>query len=154
MFRRALIVCWAWLACLAITPVMAQDEPPGVLLTQALAVESDALRFPADAAAASITLPDDWSQSRPRYDGSVWYRTRFDLPAGDTGAELLALYIERACTNVEVLLNGERIFSGGRMREPLTRNSSARSWSRCRRRCSRRRATCSTCAWRAPRCGM
>ena len=122
MFCRALIVCWALLASFAITPAAAQDAPPGFTLTQALAVESEALRFPADGTATPITLPDDWAQSRPRYDGSVWYRVRFDLPVGETGAELMALYIERVCTNVEVLLNGERIFSGGRMLEPLTRN--------------------------------
>ncbi len=122
MLLRALLVHWALLACLAITPAMAQEAPSAFTLTQALAVESDALRFPADAAAVPTTLPDDWAHSRPRHDGSVWYRLRFDLPAGEDGAELMALYIERACTNVEVLLNGERIFSGGRMREPVTRN--------------------------------
>ena len=36
--------------------------------------------------------------------------------------ELLALYIERACSNLDVHLKGHRIYRGGHMREPLTRN--------------------------------
>lgn len=126
MLWRVLILCGAWLAGLALLPAAAQAAPsqPATMLTltEALAVESGALRFPADAAARPVPLPDDWARSRPRYEGSVWYRATFDLPGAEQGAELMALYIERVCTNVEVLLNGERIFSGGRMSEPFTRN--------------------------------
>jgi len=120
MFARALIVCWAFVLGMAIVPAAASAAP--VALTEALVVESDALRFPADAAATPTALPDDWSMSRPQHDGSVWYRVNVDLPEGTPASELMALYIARVCTNVEVLLNGERVFSGGSMREPLTRN--------------------------------
>ena len=72
--------------------------------------------------ALAVTLPDDWSVTRPRFEGSVWYRTGFDRPAGVGPGELMALYIERVCSNLEVTLNGQRIFSGGRMGEPVTRN--------------------------------
>jgi signal transduction histidine kinase len=69
-----------------------------------------------------VSLPDDWSATRPRFEGSVWYRTGFDRPAGVDSHELMALYVERACSNLEVYLNGERVFAGGRMSEPVTRN--------------------------------
>jgi two-component system sensor histidine kinase UhpB len=69
-----------------------------------------------------VSLPDDWAVTRPRFEGSVWYRTGFDRPAGADSRELMALSIERICSNAEVYLNGERIFSGGRMGEPVTRN--------------------------------
>ena len=57
-------------------------EPPAPVRTvsQALAVASDSPRFPADASATLQALPDDWSQSRPGYEGSVWYRVSFDAP--------------------------------------------------------------------------
>jgi len=74
------------------------------------------------AATAPVRLPDDWAETRPRFEGSVWYRASFDRPAGAEAHELMALYIERVCSNAEVYLNGQRIFSGGRMSEPVTRN--------------------------------
>lgn len=92
------------------------------LITSADAVASDAAAFPGELPAAPVALPDEWARSRPHVDGSVWYRTRFDLPAATTPDELLALYVERACSNVEGFLNGHRIFSAGRMSEPVTRN--------------------------------
>jgi two-component system, NarL family, sensor histidine kinase UhpB len=42
--------------------------------------------------------------------------------AGPAGEDLLAVYVQRACTNLEVRVNGELIGSGGRMEPPLTRN--------------------------------
>lgn len=79
---------------------------------------------PASFAAATppVHLPDDWAETHPRFEGSVWYRANFDRPAGAEAHELMALYIERVCSNAEVSLNGQRIFNGGRMSEPVTRN--------------------------------
>ena len=51
-----------------------------VVLSQAIAVASDDDGFPSDAAATAQSLPDDWSISRPGYEGSVWYRLVFDAP--------------------------------------------------------------------------
>jgi two-component system sensor histidine kinase UhpB len=72
--------------------------------------------------ASTVTLPDDWSNTRPRFEGPVVYRVNFDRPARAEAHELLALYVERVCSNLDVSLNGERIFSGGHMTEPVTRN--------------------------------
>ncbi|MBC8055785.1 MAG: histidine kinase, partial [Rhizobiales bacterium] len=69
-----------------------------------------------------VTLPDDWAVTRPRFEGSVWYRTGFDRPVGVDSNELMALYIERVCSNAEVYVNGHRVYVGGRMGEPVTRN--------------------------------
>lgn len=91
-------------------------------LTSVQAVPSDAAHFPVDTPAVTTALPDEWAQSRPDHDGSVWYRARFNAPGVAGSDELLALYIERACSNLDVHLNGYRIYSGGRMHEPLTRN--------------------------------
>src|SRR3954452_13060108 len=36
-----------------------------------------------------VKLPDDWAETRPRFDGSVWYAVTFDRPAGMDSQELL-----------------------------------------------------------------
>ena len=102
-------------------PAFALDAGTRVI-DEAMSVVSGDRRFPAGEAAARITLPDDWAVSRPGFAGSVWYRTRFRLEESTGPEDLLALYIERACSNVQVHLNGALIFIGGRMVEPVTRN--------------------------------
>lgn len=92
-----------------------------VLVTQAYAVASSAPRFPAHESVQMVELPDDWSRTRPRYDGTVWYRVQFDRP-GDMGADLLALYVGRACTNLDVVLNGSLIYNGGGATAPRARH--------------------------------
>ena len=121
-FRRA------WLASLLVALLTAAAAPafalePGTrVIDEATSVVSGDRRFPAGAAAARVTLPDDWAVSRPGFAGSVWYHTRFRLDESTGPEDLLALYIERACSNVQVHLNGALIFIGGRMVEPVTRN--------------------------------
>ena len=114
----------AWLllllgALFASAPASAE---PVLVINAALSSNATAGSSALGPAAFPVTLPDDWAVTRPRFEGSVWYRTGFDRPANTDPHELLALYIERACSNVEVYLNGHRIFSGGRMSEPVTRN--------------------------------
>ncbi|RQP22567.1 sensor histidine kinase [Piscinibacter terrae] len=119
--RTLLFICRTLLALgLLVLGALASAAP--VVINQAASVNSAGLEFPDSVTTQQVKLPDDWSQSRPRYDGSVWYRTTFDIPPGTPSSELLAAYIDRACTNVEVHLNGQRIYSGGSLREPMTRN--------------------------------
>jgi signal transduction histidine kinase len=109
----------AWLAIGL--PAAAADAPTEVI-DRAVSVQSIALPGAVQQVTLPVKLPDDWAVTRPRFEGSVWYRTGFDRPAGVDPTELMALYIERVCSNAEVYVNGQRIFSGGRMGEPVTRN--------------------------------
>jgi two-component system, NarL family, sensor histidine kinase UhpB len=118
LWRRAL----ALLALVAAAGFAQAAPTPLQVISSALASPSSADQFPVDAPGTAVTLPDDWDDSRPQYEGSVWYRARFDTAIGADANELLALYVERVCSNLEVRLNGHRIFSGGRLTEPVTRN--------------------------------
>jgi two-component system, NarL family, sensor histidine kinase UhpB len=102
-------------------PARAADDPV-LVIDKAVSVQNVGNPGGYTELALPVRLPDDWAVTRPRFEGSVWYRTGFDRPAGVDSHELMALYIERACSNLEVYLNGNHIFSGGRMSEPVTRN--------------------------------
>lgn len=113
-----------WLALLMLVVLMglglARNAHANILtIDRAVTTTSEDPHFP-DGPARVISLPDDWAQSRSGHTGSVWYRVAFDVE--DAQEELLALYIERACSNVEVQINGHRVFVSGRMKEPITRN--------------------------------
>ena len=125
MFKHALIATFAALLWLA-QPLGARaagGTSQVLLIDRALAVEAPpGARGSFTAAAQSVALPDEWAETRPRFEGSVWYRASFDRPPGTDSHQLMALYVERACSNLEIYLNGQPIFSGGRMTEPVTRN--------------------------------
>lgn len=113
------------LLLLVVAPWGARAAPADgkvIVLKQAVAAPGAGDQSPEASPALPVTLPDDWWRTRPREDGPVWYRLRFDAAevAGST-EHLMAAYIERVCSNAEVRLNGYLVHSGD-MREPITRN--------------------------------
>lgn len=78
---------------------------------------------PPDPGFMPVRLPDDWVGPivRGSRDQVRWYRLSFDAPPPVPGG-LTAAYIPRACSNLEVWLNGQLLHRGGSMREPVTRN--------------------------------
>jgi two-component system sensor histidine kinase UhpB len=122
-WRAFAVAVLAALAALIATAVTASDAPTLVIDHALSAINSDG-RLPGSGSFAPTALPDHWVESRPGYEGSVWYRARFGLIGGAVPDELVAVYVERACSNLQVHLNGALVFSGGRMQEPVTRNCS------------------------------
>ena len=117
-------LAWVLAAVLLTRSPTPSASGPMLLLDRAQAVFTPAAAappaFPEGAPAQDLALPDAWTRSQPGQDGSMWYRLRFDRPAAPPDT-LLAAFIERACTNLEVRLNGELVHRGGRLTEPVTR---------------------------------
>jgi signal transduction histidine kinase len=116
---RLLLLVLGLLLALAGHPAHAQTL---LQMTSAVTAAGEGNSFPVNAPLATVSLPDDWANSRPGFDGAVWYRGRFKPPADLGSDDLLALYIEHVCSNYQVQLNGQVVASGGRMTEPLTHN--------------------------------
>lgn len=111
-----------WLACSLLlfwlAPVHAQSGQAVRVLDQASITLGASLTPPDAAPGAPIALPHDWADAPSALPEQRWYRMGFD----DGGWSLPAIYVERACTNLEVWVNGQRVGGGGSMVEPLTRN--------------------------------
>jgi signal transduction histidine kinase len=50
-------------------------------------------------------LPDDWSQTKPGFRGTTWYRLRFDLTAIPN--EPLVIYVSRVAMYAQIMVNGK-----------------------------------------------
>ncbi|MBL8328252.1 MAG: sensor histidine kinase [Rubrivivax sp.] len=99
------IVC-----ALAAAAPMAGAQPV-VRIVSALTVEDAGPRFPQGTTARTVSLPDAWSESRPATNGPVWYRLSFLGPsAASDPPPLMAVWIERACSQLLVQLNGRTVF--------------------------------------------
>lgn len=124
MRTRLILALWlAWIVAARVHAADAPAEDAVLRLARADAVAADSARFPTGLAASAVELPDDWSRRLPAHAGSVWYRFAFDAPAGAPGSDtLFALYIERACSNVDVIFNGQRVVQDGSMVEPQARH--------------------------------
>ena len=103
--RWVALVAGILVSLVAMAVARASDAPTLVIDRALTATTSDG-RFPGADALSPIALPDDWADSRPGYDGSIWYRAGFRLGGGAVPDDLLALYVERACSNLQVQLNG------------------------------------------------
>jgi two-component system, NarL family, sensor histidine kinase UhpB len=110
---------WVALALCAAAPAQAQNT---VRIDRALSAVGDTPQFPPNVPAQTVALPDEWALSRPGNEGPVWYRVAFQAPGLRERGDLLSLYFARACTNLEVYLNGQLVHSGGRMQAPLSHN--------------------------------
>ncbi|MEO5695560.1 MAG: sensor histidine kinase, partial [Burkholderiaceae bacterium] len=138
MFKRLAIAAaarlraWWWIAALASTVLLSTvlaagaatdaEDATVLLIERAYAQQSVGAPVSFTQPARVVMLPDDWSSSWPRFQGIVLYSVGFDRPPVADRQALLALYIERACSTLDVYLNGQRVFSGGRLAEPVTRN--------------------------------
>lgn len=104
---------------LCLAGLLLQAAQAGVLVLDKAEVAAVAGPLDARRNWQAVTLPHDWDKTFPGHSGSVWYRLGFDAPA-DGG--LLGVYIQRACTNLEVYLNDEIIGRGGRLDGTITRS--------------------------------
>ena len=102
---------------LAAPPAWAQ-APVQALLEALAADDTGQGRFPTETTMRAVSLPDDWAQTRPQLSTPLWYRLRWEVAAAP--ADLLGLYIERACANVEVQFNGQPLHAAGRMSDPIS----------------------------------
>lgn len=80
-----------------------------ISLDRALVLLSDSPADPDFAAAAPVSLPDEWLLSRGPGPATVWYRVPFESGALPTGDDVLAVYAEHGCGEVELRLNGQRL---------------------------------------------
>ena len=117
--------CLRWLqvasavSCTALVVSSALAAPAPLLLQRAQAVVVTAGDVPNWSNARAINLPHHWGALWPSPAGLVAYRLEFDADTAD-GA-LRGLLIDRACSTLQIRVNGQVVHEGGRLTEPVTR---------------------------------
>lgn len=66
-----------------------------------------------------VTLPHSWDEGLRGFNGVAEYRLKFTAPLGN---DLLGVYVPRACSTLEVFVNGHLVGSRDRMEPPYPRN--------------------------------
>ena len=89
-------------------------------LTQAWGVRGDGPRFPEGAQGKLVSLPMNVALAAGLQRCRL-YRFHFDLINQPRQDQVLGALIDRACSSVEVHLNGVLLYSSGRMNDPYTR---------------------------------
>lgn len=85
--------------------------PDGIAITEAMTVRSSARTFPADVPSLRVDLPDDWAVTRARSSGPVWYRLQSVDLEGRPSREPAKLLIRRACSRIDVWINGTLLYT-------------------------------------------
>jgi beta-glucuronidase len=92
-------------------PYDAKEHPTGgYFLDRAPSSPSDLVEYDFDSS-AQLRVPGDWNSQSERllyYEGTVWYRRRFDRPGGAPGRRQF-LYFGAANYEAEVYLNGSKL---------------------------------------------
>ena len=116
-YLRFLLLLFCWLSV-----ANAKQPVSDVLVLGQAAISQDASMAPPEHRDTALeplsALPNDWREAAAALPAQQWYHLTFD----NGGWNLPAIYVERACTNLEVWVNGQLVGSGGAMVEPLTRN--------------------------------
>ncbi len=112
----------AWIGPLLLAAAALPAAAQTLLIRGALSAPGHLPSFPDPSSAVPVTLPDEWVHPRPGSESAAWYRIEFPRMAPPESDDLMALYIEHVCANLEVYLNGSFVHSGGRMSRPLTNN--------------------------------
>ena len=112
-YWSCIFLLFFWLA-----PAQAQSRVGVRVLDQATVTHSGSVTPVHGMPGAVIALPHAWLDTPTTLPDQRWYHLTFD----DGAWVLPAIYVERACTNLEVWLNGQLVGGGGAMLEPLTRN--------------------------------
>jgi two-component system, NarL family, sensor histidine kinase UhpB len=117
--RRVMAIMLALLLCTAAAAQVDADRGVQRFTDALVAEDRDGEAFPADAATRVVSLPDEWALSRPGESSPLWYRLRLDAVGARASGTMLGLLIERACGNVQVQLNGQRLHAAGSMQDPI-----------------------------------